>query len=91
VTKALRREGVTVGRDQVGRLMAALGIQGLVRGKAKRTTKADPSAVRAPDLVKRDFSATEPNRLWVMDFERHEALLNPAVMKGHRLQAVAAA
>ncbi len=32
VTKALRREGVTVGRDQVGRLMAALGIQGLVRG-----------------------------------------------------------
>ncbi len=68
VTKALRREGVTVGRDQVGRLMTALGIQGLVRGKAKRTTKADPSAVRAPDLVRRDFTATEPNRLWVMDF-----------------------
>lgn len=68
VTKALRREDVDVGRDQVGRLMAELGIQGIVRGKAKRTTKADPSAVRAPDLVKRDFTATAPNRLWVSDF-----------------------
>jgi len=90
VTKALRREGVTVGRDQVGRLMADLGIAGMVRGKSKRTTKADPSAVRAPDLVKRHFTATEPDRLWVMDFERHEALLNPAVMKGHRPRPVAA-
>ena len=68
VTKALRREGVTVGRDQVGRLMAALGIAGMVRGKSKRTTKSDPSAVRAPDLVKRHFTATEPDRLWVSDF-----------------------
>jgi len=68
LTKALRREGVTVGRDQVGRLMAELGIAGMVRGKSKRTTKADPSAVRAPDLVKRHFTATEPNRLWLSDF-----------------------
>ncbi len=68
LTKALRREGVTVGRDQVGRLMAELGIAGMVRGKATRTTKADPSAVRAPDLVRRHFTATEPNRLWLSDF-----------------------
>jgi putative transposase len=68
MTKALRREGVTVGRDQVGRLMADLGIAGMVRGKSKRTTKADPSAVRAPDLVKRHFTASEPDHLWVSDF-----------------------
>lgn len=68
VTKQLRREGVQVGRDQVGRLMASLGIAGLVRGKSKRTTRADPSAVRAPDLVKRLFTASEPNRLWLSDF-----------------------
>lgn len=68
IAKALRREAVKVGRDQVGRLMAELGIAGLVRGKAKRTTKADPAAVRAPDLVKRHFTATEPNRLWLSDF-----------------------
>jgi hypothetical protein len=30
------------------------------------------------------------DRLWVMDVERHEALLNPAVVKGHRLRLVAA-
>ncbi len=68
MTKALRREGVTVGRDQVGRLMADLGIAGMVRGKSKRTTKADPAAVRAPDLVKRHFTASEPDHLWVSDF-----------------------
>ena len=68
MTKALRREGVTVGRDQVDRLMAELGIAGMVRGKSKRTTKADPSAVRAPDLVKRHFTASEPDHLWVSDF-----------------------
>ena len=68
VTKQLRREGVVVGRDQVGRLMAELGICGLVRGRSTRTTKADPSALRAPDLVKRLFAASEPDRLWVSDF-----------------------
>ncbi len=68
VTKQLRRDGVVVGRDQVGRLMAELGIAGIVRGKSQRTTKADPTAVRAPDLVKRLFAASEPNRLWVSDF-----------------------
>ena len=68
VTKALRREGVTVGRDQVGRLMADLGIAGMVRGKSKRTTKSDPAAVRAPDLVRRHFTASEPDHLWVSDF-----------------------
>ncbi len=68
LTRQLRREGVDVGRDRVGRLMAELGIHGVVRGKSKRTTKADPSAVRAPDLVKRHFAAIEPDRLWVSDF-----------------------
>ena len=32
------------------------------------TTRADSDHVRAPDLVKRDFTAPAPNRLWVMDF-----------------------
>jgi len=37
------------------------------RGKRVRTTKADPAATRHPDLVKRQFSATAPNQLWVTD------------------------
>lgn len=51
--KQLRREGHDVGRDRVARLMRELGIAGVVRGKARRTTVPDRSAARAPDLVNR--------------------------------------
>ena len=65
---ALQREGEKVGRGRVQRLMRKAGIQGAKRrGKAWRTTKPDPEARRRPDLVKRDFSAAAPNRLWVGD------------------------
>jgi putative transposase len=66
---ALKREGEEVGKSRVQRLMREAGIQGAKRrGKAWRTTKADPEAPRRPDLVQRDFSATGPDRLWVGDF-----------------------
>jgi putative transposase len=68
VWRQLHREGVRVGRDRVARPMRTLGIAGVVRGKIRRTTVADPAAVRAPDLVQRQFSATRPNQLWVSDF-----------------------
>jgi transposase InsO family protein len=65
----LVREGEQAGRDQIARLMGAAGIQGAKRrGKPWRTTIADPQAQRAADLVKRDFTATAPDRLWVGDF-----------------------
>ena len=65
----LVREGETVGRDHVARLMGAAGIQGAKRrGRPWRTTIADPVVQRASDLVKRDFTATAPDRLWVGDF-----------------------
>jgi putative transposase len=66
--KALRREGVEVGRDRVKRLMRTHGLQGAKRrGKPWRTTRPDPAAYRRPDLVERNFSAEGPNRLWVAD------------------------
>ena len=65
--KTARRAGHDVGRDQVGRLMRAAGIEGVRRGKRVRTTKPDPGAGRHPDLVKRNFTATAPNQLWVTD------------------------
>ena len=66
---ALQRAGEEVGRGRVQRLMRQAGIQGAKRrGKPWRTTTPDPKAVRRPDLVERDFSATAPNRLWVGDF-----------------------
>jgi putative transposase len=66
--KALLRAGERVPRCQVQRLMRQHGIQGAKRrGKPWRTTKPDPRAQRRPDLVNRDFTAQEPNRLWVGD------------------------
>jgi putative transposase len=67
--KALLRAGEDVGRDRVKRLMRTNGIQGAKRrGKPWRTTIADPTAVRSPDLVNRDFSADRPDALWLADF-----------------------
>ncbi len=66
---ALGRAGEHVGRDRVKRLMRQAGIQGAKRrGKPWRTTVADPSALRSPDLVNRNFSATRPDALWLADF-----------------------
>jgi putative transposase len=56
-----------VGRDQVAGLMREAGIESTRRGKRVKTTKVDPGADRHPDLVKRDFTAAEPNQLWVTD------------------------
>ncbi|HEV2369789.1 MAG TPA: IS3 family transposase [Acidimicrobiales bacterium] len=68
LTKAARKAGLGVGRDQVARLMRTAGIRGASRSKKRFTTKADPAATRAPDLLNRDFTATGPNQKWVADF-----------------------
>ena len=65
--KAARRAGHDIGRDQVARLMRTAGIEGIRRRKRVRTTRPEPTAARHPDLVGRDFTATAPNQLWVMD------------------------
>jgi putative transposase len=69
VHAALTRAGESVGRDQVARLMRQNGLEGAKRrGKKWRTTIPDPEAQKRPDLVKRDFTAQAPDRLWVGDF-----------------------
>jgi len=65
--KAARRAGHDIGRDQVARLMRVAGIEGVCRRRRLRTTRPDDTASRHPDLVKRDFTANEPNQLWVLD------------------------
>lgn len=66
--KELRRRGVEVGRDRVGRLMRQEGLEGVRRGKKQRTTVANEQAAeRARDLIQRDFTATGPNETWVCD------------------------
>jgi putative transposase len=68
IWRQLHREEIHVGKCRVERLMKAMGLSGAVRGKAVRTTVSDKDGVRAPDLVKRQFAAGAPNRLWVADF-----------------------
>ena len=68
LTKAAGRAGLDVGRDQVARLMRAEGIRGASRSKKRFTTRSDPAALRAPDLMNRDFTAAAPNKKWVADF-----------------------
>ena len=65
---AARRAGHDVGRDQVARLMRAQGMVGVSRRRKRVfTTVSDPDALRAPDLVKRRFTAEAPDQLWVTD------------------------
>jgi transposase InsO family protein len=68
VWKQLKREGETVARCTVERLMRRLGLQGAVRGRAfKVTTIPAEAAMRPADLVTRQFQASRPNQLWVAD------------------------
>lgn len=57
-----------VPRCQVERLMRADRLRGVRRGRPFVTTRRGPSVDRPADLVKRDFTAAAPNRLWVVDF-----------------------
>ena len=68
VWRQLKREGVTVARCTVVRLMRQMGLEGARRGRRfKKTTVVDEAAQRPMDLVERDFTATRPNQLWVAD------------------------
>ncbi|MEU3282705.1 IS3 family transposase [Streptomyces antibioticus] len=67
VHAVLKREGVHVGRKRVERLMRQAGLAGISPRRDRRFTRRDPDADPAPDLVRRDFTANGPNRLWVTD------------------------
>jgi putative transposase len=68
VWRQLAREGVAVARCTVERLMADLGLQGVIRGKPIRTTMPDKAAPCPQDHVNRQFHAPAPNMLWLSDF-----------------------
>jgi transposase InsO family protein len=67
VTAALRKQGLEVNEKRVARLMGELGLAGKCGRRKIRTTWRDPAAKPAADLVERDFSADEPDALWVGD------------------------
>jgi putative transposase len=63
--------GLPVNLKRVARVMREAGIQGLYRRRRRSCTVRDPDAQACPDLVNRDFSADEPNRLWITDITEH--------------------
>lgn len=67
VTAALRKQGFEINEKRVARLMGELGIAGRCGRRKIRTTWRDPAAEPAADLVERDFTAEEPDELWVGD------------------------
>ncbi|WP_126655869.1 IS3 family transposase, partial [Escherichia coli] len=67
VWRQLLREGIRVVRCTVARLMAIMGLAGVLRGKKVRTT-ISRKAVAAGDRVNRQFVAERPDQLWVADF-----------------------
>ena len=68
VWRQLLRDGLSVARCTVERLMRHMGLKGVVRGKGIKTTISDANAVCPLDRVNRQFSAERPNALWVADF-----------------------
>lgn len=68
VWRHMRREGFDVARCTVARLMRAMGLAGVIRGKPVRTTISHRAAPCPLDRVNRQFRAPVPNRLWVSDF-----------------------
>ena len=68
IWKHLGREGSPVARCTVERLMRAEGLQGVIKGRTRRTTIPGQTPIPATDLVRRQFIADRPDVLWVADF-----------------------
>ena len=68
VWRQLARQGTSVARCTVERLMRRQGLHGVRRGRVVRTTVSDSKAVCPQDKVNRQFRAERPNQLWVSDF-----------------------
>jgi transposase InsO family protein len=69
IARALRRDGICVGKKRVARIMAERGLAGRCKRRWKRTTIADPEATKAADLIKRVFGpgTVELDRVYVGD------------------------
>ncbi len=67
ITAELREAGERVNHKRIARVMRSAGLAGVRLRRRHRTTVADPAAAKAPDLIGRDFTASEPNTKYVGD------------------------
>ncbi|WTJ26952.1 IS3 family transposase [Streptomyces luteogriseus] len=61
ITAEFRDDGERINHKRIARVMRSIGLAGVRLRRRHRTTIADPSAVKAPELIGRDFAASEPN------------------------------
>ncbi len=67
VQAELQAHGVRCGSKRVARLLRAAGLAGGRRRRRSRTTVVDPAQPPAPNVINRNFTVLEPDRLWVGD------------------------
>ncbi|WP_420718666.1 IS3 family transposase [Streptomyces sp. NRRL S-813] len=67
ITAELRDDGERINHKRIARVMRSIGLTGVRLRRRHRTTVADPTAAKAPDLIGRDFTASEPNTKYVGD------------------------
>ena len=67
ITAELRDGGERINHKRIARVMRSIGLAGVRLRRRHRTTIADPAAAKAPDLIGRDFTASEPNTKYVGD------------------------
>jgi len=87
--------GITVSENRVWRLCSTVGVFASHHRRKAKCGKPGPpvhddllAVVDETGRVTHEFTVAAPNQVWLTDFERHEALLNRAVVKGHRLRSV---
>ncbi len=97
LTDELEDVGIVASENRVQRLCSMAGIHASHAKKKGKAGKPGPpvhddllAVVDEKGRVRHEFAAAAPNEVWLTDIERHEALLNRAVVKGHRLRSVAA-
>ncbi len=66
--RQLHKDGYSVARCTVERVMRRAGLVGVQRGQTRRTTIPSATPVAGTDLVQRRFQASRPDELWVCDF-----------------------
>lgn len=67
IYRELKSRSEKVSKKRVARLMRLAQIKGITRRRHTVTTQQDRLATKAPDLVKRQFTAQAINQLWVAD------------------------
>jgi len=66
ITLEIRHRGFIINHKTVLRLMKMLGLKSLIRGKKYKSYKGEHGKI-APNILKRNFKAEQPNQKWATD------------------------